>query len=310
MDPSKADEQLTSDPPPAAGLEVKPLPRDEDGPAEPPDGEGSRTSGLGRVVAGYVRKHTPPLVVALLAIGVWLTISYGILDPFRRFLLPPPQRIIQVGFLQPENISEIFSAFLQTAAVALLGFAIATLLGMALAIVMSQANWIERSIYPYAVILQTIPTLALVPLIGFWFGYDMPSRVLVCVTIALFPIITNTLFGLKSASQELHDLFRLKGAGRVTKLWKLQLPNALPAIFTALRIAAGLSVIGAIVGDFFFRRGPAGIGRLLDIYASNLRGPELFTSIAFACLLGLIVFWGVGSVARRTVGHWTDAFES
>lgn len=307
MDPSKADDPVTSEPPPPAGLEVKALPHDDDAaPSEPTRDRG----GWWSVVVGRARKHTPPLVVALLALGAWFTVSYVVLDPFRRFLLPPPQRIIQVGLLDPENFREIFGAFLQTAAVALLGFGIATLIGMVLAIVMSQANWIERSIYPYAVILQTMPTLALVPLIGFWFGYDMPSRVLVCVTIALFPIITNTLFGLKSASQELHDLFRLKGAGRATKLWKLQLPNALPAIFTALRIAAGLSVIGAIVGDFFFRRGPAGIGRLLDIYASNLRGAELFTSIAFACLLGLIVFWGVGIVARRAVGHWTEAFET
>lgn len=308
MDPSKADDHVTSEPPSTAGLEVKRPPHD-DAAAAPTEAAGGR-AGVWPVVVGSARKHTPPLIVALLALGVWLTISYVILDPFRRFLLPPPQRVIQVGLLEPDNISEIFGAFLQTAVVALLGFGIATLIGMALAIIMSQANWIERSIYPYAVILQTIPTLALVPLIGFWFGYDTPSRVLVCVTIALFPIITNTLFGLKSASQELHDLFRLKGAGRATKLWKLQLPNALPAIFTALRIAAGLSVIGAIVGDFFFRRGPAGIGRLLDIYASNLRGAELFTAIGFACLLGLIVFWGVGSVARRTVGHWTEAFET
>lgn len=310
MDASRTDQHASRDAPPPGGLDVRSLPH-----TEPDTGEawlpgGQRRSSVWHFTIARVKKHTPPAAVAVVALAVWLSISYVVLDPARRFLLPPPQEIIRVGFLEAANITEIFAAFLQTTYVALLGFAIATLLGMALAILMSQANWIERSIYPYAVILQTMPTLALVPLIGFWFGYDMPSRVLVCVTIALFPIITNTLFGLKSASQELHDLFRLKGAGRATKLWKLQLPNALPAIFTALRISAGLSVIGAIVGDFFFRRGPAGIGRLLDVYASNLRGPELFTSIAFACLLGLIVFWGVGSVARRTVGHWTEAFES
>lgn len=310
MDASDTDEHATREAPPPGGLDVRSLPHTEEATGHPRREDVPRRTRVWQLVVSTAKKHTPPTAVAVVALAGWLSVSYLVLDPTRRFLLPPPQEIVRVGFLQAQNISEIFGAFLQTSYVALLGFAIATLLGMALAIVMSQANWIERSIYPYAVILQTMPTLALVPLIGFWFGYDMPSRVLVCVTIALFPIITNTLFGLKSASQELHDLFRLKGAGRGTKLWKLQLPNALPAIFTALRISAGLSVIGAIVGDFFFRRGPAGIGRLLDVYASNLRGPELFTAIAFACLLGLVVFWGVGTVARRTVGHWTEAFES
>ena len=128
---------------------------------------------------------------------------------------------------------------------------------MTFAILMSQAKWVERSFYPYAVALQTVPILALTPLIGQFFDYNFRSRVIVCVIISLFPIIANTLFGLLSADQGHHDLFRLHGAGRWTRLWKLQFPGALPAIFTGLRISAGLSVIGAIVGDFFFRRGDA-----------------------------------------------------
>ena len=93
--------------------------------------------------------------------------------------------------------------------VALVGLAISIVLGMLLAILMSQAKWIERSLFPYAVVLQTIPILALVPLIGFWFGFNFRSRVFVCVIIALFPIVTNTLFGLLSADQGQHDLFTL-----------------------------------------------------------------------------------------------------
>ena len=112
--------------------------------------------------------------------------------------------------------------------------------------------------YPYAVVLQTIPILAIVPLIGFAFGFNFRSRVLVCVLIALFPIITNTLFGLLSVDHGQHDLFTLHGVGRWQRLWKLQFPAALPNIFTGLRISAGLSVIGAVVGDFFFVQGPPG----------------------------------------------------
>ena len=97
-----------------------------------------------------------------------------------------------------------------------------------------------------------------IPLIGVLFGFDFSSRVLVCVIIALFPIVANTLFGLLSVDRSQHELFTLQGASRSTRLWKLQFPAALPAIFVGLRISAGLSVIGAIVGDFFFRQGDPG----------------------------------------------------
>src|SRR5262249_53731683 len=159
-------------------------------------------------------------------------------------------QVVKVGFLDWANLKEVLLVGLvPTTYVALTGLAIAIVLGMTAAILMSQAGWIERSLYPYAVVVQTIPIIALVPLIGFLFNYSFKSRVIACVMISIFPIITNTLFGLKSVDASLMDLFTLHGASRRTRLWKLQLPAALPAIFTGFRIAAGLSVIGAIVGD-------------------------------------------------------------
>src|ERR1043166_9084417 len=127
-------------------------------------------------------------------------------------------------------------------------------------------------------VLQTISLLALVPLVGFWFQFGFSSRVLVCVLISLFPIITNTLFGLKSTAQAHHDLFTLQHATRIQRLLKLQLPGALPAILSGWRIAAGLSVVGAIVGDFFFRQGEPGIGRLIDDYRARLQSEQLFAA--------------------------------
>src|SRR6185503_8200595 len=114
--------------------------------------------------------------------------------------------------------------------------------------------------------LQTVPILALVPMFGFWFGFGFASRVLVCALIGVFPILANTLFGLRSVAGNHHDLFTLHRAGRLTRLVKLQIPAAAPSIFTGLRIAAGLSVIGAIVGDFFFKQGQPGIGILIELY--------------------------------------------
>ena len=122
---------------------------------------------------------------------------------------------------------------------------------------------------------------------------------IVCVIISLFPIIANTLFGLLSADQGQHDLFRLHGVGRWTRLWKLQFPGALPAIFIGLRISAGLSVIGAIVGDFFFRRGDPGLGVLITNYQSRLQSEQMYGALILAILLGVVVFWVFGMASAR-----------
>jgi NitT/TauT family transport system permease protein len=284
--------------------DVEPDPTDT--PSEPATSVGvqhPQTSPFRRGLRGAL----PPLVVLALVLGIWNAFSYAILKPSQRFLLPPPHKVVQVGFLDRSNLTEILHGLWSTTQVAIVGLAIAIVVGMALAIAMSQSRAVERSIYPYAVVLQTIPIIALVPLIGFWFEFNFRSRVIVCVLISLFPIVTNTLFGLKSADRQLHDLFTLHGVSRPTRLRKLMVPAALPAIFTGFRISAGLSVIGAIVGDFFFRQGEPGIGRLLDVYRNRLQSEQLFTAIFFSSLLGLVVFWGFGFVANRVLRQWHDS---
>ena len=134
---------------------------------------------------------------------------------------------------------------------------------------MSQSKLIERAVFPLLVALQAIPILAMVPLIAIWFDTKTTSRVIVCVIIAFFPIVLNTLFGLVSADPGLHDLLTLHHASRWTRLRRSMLPAALPAMFAGLRISAGLSVIGAIVGDFFFGRGERGLGQLIRQYSGN-----------------------------------------
>ncbi len=209
-------------------------------------------------LAGRLRRLAgitiPPLLFFLAIIGLWIFVSLVWLHPSKRFLLPPPWDVLTNGLLNGIAFNQIMTSLWLTMKAALVGYAIAIAIGMVTSITMSQAKWLERSIYPYAVMLQTIPILALVPVIGFTFGYDFPSRVLVTVLITLFPIITNTLFGLLSVEKGMHDLFTLHNVGRWRRLWKLQLPAGLPAIFTGLRTSAGLAVVGSIVGDFFFSR--------------------------------------------------------
>jgi len=249
----------------------------------------------------------PPLLLTGVVIGVWYFFSYVVLVPRRRFLLRPPHDVVQKGFLEWDTFSTILDSLWSSAKVALIGLAISILLGMFVAVLMSQTKLIERAVFPYMVVLQAIPILAIVPLIGFWFGYGLNARVIVCVIISIFPIIANTLFGLQSADASMHDLFTLHRAGRLTRLRKLMFPAALPAIFAGLRISAGLSVIGAIVGDFFFGQGDAGIGQDLRKYANNLDGEELFTAVIMASLLGVAIFLAVNFLERRMTGKWREA---
>ena len=247
----------------------------------------------------------PPLAVLALFIGVWYLVALVILDPKRRFLLPAPHVVFGV-FADEKTRADVAEALWNSATVALVGLAIAIALGVIWAIAMSQARWVERSLFPYAVILQSIPILAVVPLIGFWFGYDFAARVIVCVLIALFPMVSNTLFGLQSVDRSQRELFKLQGASRWTILAKLEFPTATPAIFAGMRISAGLSVVGAIVGDFFFQRGTPGIGSLIAKYQSRLQSPELFASVIVAALFGVVIFTFFGWLARRAVGKWYD----
>ncbi|MEU5264638.1 ABC transporter permease subunit [Amycolatopsis sp. NPDC021455] len=252
------------------------------------------------------------------AFGVFVGLWYGVAAYYDRtvelpYLVPYPHLVLQaiVHDTRPDGKptgfnAELWAALGRTTVVSLTGLAAAIVLGVLWATVMAQAKGLEKALYPYAVVLQCVPILALVPLIGALFGYAFLSRVIVTVMIALFPMVSNTLFGLHSTDRAQRELFALQGAGRLTRLVKLQIPAALPSIFVGLRTSAGLSVIGAIVGDQFFQRGDPGLGVLIQVTASRLLGPELYATIIIASLYGIAVFLAFGLIGRLAVGRWFD----
>jgi NitT/TauT family transport system permease protein len=248
----------------------------------------------------------PPLLLLVVVIGIWEGVSYVVLDPSRRFLLPPLQQVIQQSFFVGSNLTTLLSALGVTAELAVIGLGIAMMLGVGTAVFMKQSKFIERGLYPYLVLLQTVPILALVPLIGFWIGFSTTARIVVCVLIALFPIIANTTLGLNAATAPHHDLFKLHHASRATTLRKLMLPAALPAMFTGFRISAGLSVVGEIVGGFFFQRGPTDLGILVNSYVDDLNGPLLFGAIMFSAVLGVVVFWAFTAFGEAVYRPWKE----
>ena len=251
-----------------------------------------------------------PVVVFGLFVGLWYLMSYwGLEHLFSKpqFLLPPLHKVINESVTNTYVRDQLVAATVLSMRVAFIGLAIAIVLGIGLAILMSQAKWIERSLFPYLVALQAIPILAFVPLLAVFFGFNFKARVIVCIIISLFPIVSNTLFGLLSADQSLHDLFTLRKASRWTRLTKLQFPAALPAMFAGLKIAAGLSVIGAVVGDTFFRQGKPGIGILIDNFRSRLQNEAMYGAVLIAAIIGIVVFVFFTWLSEKTVGHWYES---
>ena len=251
-----------------------------------------------------------PIVVFAIFIGVWYLLSTKLLPPQKRFLLPTPHRDVQEGFLtwsvgEQRGLKPILRSLWDSIKIAVIGLFITILIGTTLATLMATRRWMERATWPYLVALQSAPILAMTPLIRALIDGIMLQRILVVVLIAFFPIVNNTLFGLLSVDKSQHELFTLHGASKLTRLRKLQFPAAMPNIFVGLRISAGLSVIGAVVGDFYFRQGGVvGIGAQIDIYRGRLWGAELIAAIILASVFGLVVFILFGLLSKVAIGKW------
>ena len=251
-----------------------------------------------------------PVVVFILFIATWYLLSTTVLPPQKRFLLPTPHRVVNEGFLtwsvgEQRGLKPILISLWDSVKIAVIGLFITIIIGTALATLMATRRWMERATWPYLVALQSAPILAMTPLIRALIDGIQLQRILVVVLIAFFPIVNNTLFGLLSVDTSQHELFSLHGASKFTRLRKLQFPAAMPNIFVGLRISAGLSVIGAVVGDFYFRQGGVvGIGAQIDIYRGRLWGAELIAAIILASIFGLVVFVLFGLLSKVAIGKW------
>jgi len=251
-----------------------------------------------------------PLVFLVVFLALW---EYMHLDGMRRFfdkpgfLLPSVVTVIDQSFLDSVVRQQMITGLAWTTFAALTGLAISVVLGITFAVMMAQARWIERSMYPYLVAAQALPVLAVVPLIGSVFGGGLSARIFVCVLISIFPIVTNTLFGLTAVDRSQHELFTLHDVSRSTRLRKLQFPSAMPSIFIGFRISAGLSVIGAIVGEQFFRAGQKpGIGVAIEQFRQKARFPQVYGGLMVAALLGIAVFFAFGALRKFAIGRWYD----
>jgi NitT/TauT family transport system permease protein len=219
------------------------------------------------------------------------------------FLVPSPGAVARAA---SQHHARLVDASWVTFTEAITGFSLATVLGTALAFLFTRARWVERSLVPYAVFLQTVPVVAMAPLLVLWFGSGFRSVVAASLIVSVFPVITAAIAGLRSVDPDLRALFRLYRATRWQTFWRLEVPSAVPFLLAGLRSASGLAVIGAVVGEFVagHSEGSPGLGYLILEGTRQMQTALLFAAILCCSLLGLLLFGTASLAGRRWLSRW------
>jgi len=247
-----------------------------------------------------------PIIFLLLFLAVWQIADWIWKIP--RILLPSPWEIITVSI---KRIDDLLSATLITAQAALVGFSLALVIGTALGLLFSISKIVRRSVYPYMIFLQTVPIVAIAPLIIIWFGGGMASIVVIVTVISLFPIVTNVTTGLRSVDTGLLDLMTLYRASPHQILFKVRLPNAIPYLVTGAKISSGLTIVGAVIGEYMGGHGidEQGLGYYIFMSSENFQTEVLFASIFLSSLLGVVMVTTVALISHTLLARWTFQLE-
>jgi ABC-type nitrate/sulfonate/bicarbonate transport system permease component len=225
----------------------------------------------------------PPAALILLALAAWEG-AVRLLH-VARWLLPPPSSI---GAELVESRSLLLRHTWVTLEEVLLGFALALVVGIALATAIAYSRIVERAAYPFVIASQTVPIIAIAPLLLIWIGYGIWPKIIVVVLISFFPIVVNTVDGLKSADPDMLNMMRTLGASRWQLFTKVQAPSSVPFLFSGVRVAIALSVIGAVIGEWV--GASAGLGYLMTRSAPQFLTDRVFASIFILSLMGIALF--------------------
>lgn len=224
---------------------------------------------------------------------VWIT---GV----RPYLLPSPSLVV-VDLVK--HAQEIFGYSIITGYEILLGYFLSILVGIPIGLMIYYSKFLERTIYPFLVASQTVPKVAIAPLLVIWFGWGIWPKIIVAFLIAFFPIVIDTVVGLKATQPEMIYLVRSMGATRMQIFWKISLPNALPNIFGALKVAITLAVVGAVIGEFV--ASDQGLGYLLVVSQGYLDTPMMFAGIVALSALG-IIFFSIIEIMEKIFIPWRN----
>jgi NitT/TauT family transport system permease protein len=246
-----------------------------------------------------------PVVLGAIVIAIWEVLVWWLAVP--KFVLPAPSLILRS--LMTDYPSLLVSLWI-TLRITLMAFFIALAAGVALAVLSAQSRLVEISIFPYAVILQVTPVVAIAPLILIWVGLEHVDRALLILAtiVAFFPILSNTTLGLKSVDHNLRDLFQLYGASRWQRLRFLQLPTAMPYLLGGMKISGGLALIGAVVAEFVAGSGTgAGLAWRIVESANRLNIPRMFAALILLSVLGIMIFLLLAGLQTLVLRRWHES---
>jgi NitT/TauT family transport system permease protein len=245
-----------------------------------------------------------PILVGMALVLGWEAICRGLDIP--PYLFPAPTA---VGRSFAENMPLLFGSLASTALVAFKAFGLAVLIGTCAAFLFVQSRFAEIGLFPYVVLLQVTPIVAIAPLIIILVKSTELSLVICATVVALFPIISNTVTGLRSVDPGLLSYFKMKRAGRVKTLLRLRIPSALPFFLAGLRISSGLSLIGAVVAEFVAGTGGRDAGLAYQILQSGFRLdiPLMFAALTLIAILGILMFLLMSALTQALLGHWHES---
>lgn len=244
----------------------------------------------------------PVIVFTAAVIAAWQLIVVAFKLP--PILLPTPWQVAEAGATYS---TELAKGVLVTGTAALLGFLLSVIVGIVVAAMMSQSKVLRLALYPYVILLQTVPIVAIAPLLVIWSGYEFRTVVLVTLIISLFPIINSVTEGLMAIPQDRIDLFRLYGASRTQTLMRLRIPTAIRYLMLGCKTSCGLAVIGAIVAEFFVGNGGAnysGLGTLMTGWQTLGRTAPLMAALFVSTLLGIAMFAMVHILSSTILKRW------
>ena len=253
-------------------------------------------------------KWAVPLCLGLALLVLWEAWVQYAQVPI--FVLPPPSAIA-AAFI--DNAATLAASLLVTLRVTAMAFFWAVVSGIGLAIIFTRARLIEMALYPYVVTLQVTPVVAIAPLILIWVGFGHVERALVIIAwiVAFFPMLTNTVQGLRSIDPQLHDLMTLSGARWWQRLLHLELPAALPAILTGAKISGGLALIGAVVAEFVAGSGDAtGLAWRIIEAGNRLEIAQMFAALVLLSALGIALFYALTLLEYVLLRRWHDSYQS
>lgn len=212
------------------------------------------------------------------------------------YILPPPSAVLVTLW---KKWATIGWAAGQTAQPMLVGYAFAVVVGVALALSFAVSRLVESIVYPQIVFLQIIPKIAIAPLFMIWFGYGLTSKVLVVFLLSFFPVVISAVQAFRSVDPDIMDLARITGANASRMFWKVQVPHALPTLFTGFKVAAALAATAAVVAEFV--SSDRGLGYLLVDYTNRFDTPGVFAAILVLSLMGLLLYAAVETLERITI---------